>query len=124
VAALGLIVTGLTIGRPLAEMISLSVVGLAISSALPTFWNLPTAYLGAGTAAAGIAAINSFGNISGYFAPQLVGLLRDVTGTYALAMLVIGGIVLVAAALLPLAAAASTRGLRAVDEAERPPAPA
>jgi ACS family tartrate transporter-like MFS transporter len=124
VAALGLIVTGLTIGRPLAEMISLSVVGLAISSALPTFWNLPTAYLGAGTAAAGIAAINSVGNISGYFAPQLVGLLRDATGTYAVAMLVIGAIVLVAAALLPLAAAASARGIGAVDEREQPPAPA
>ena len=75
--------TGLTIGRPLAEMISLTVVGCAISAALPTFWNLPTAYLGAGTAAAGIAAINSIGNISGYLAPQLVGLLRDKTGTYA-----------------------------------------
>jgi MFS transporter, ACS family, tartrate transporter len=123
VAALGLIMTGLTVGRPLAEMISLCVVGCAISSALPTFWNLPTAYLGAGTAAAGIAVINSVGNISGYLAPQLVGLLRDATGTYAVAMLVVGGIVLVAAALLPVAAA-SARGVGTVDDRERPPAPA
>jgi ACS family tartrate transporter-like MFS transporter len=122
VAALGLIMTGLTIGRPLAEMISLCVVGCAISAALPTFWNLPTAYLGAGTAAAGIATINSVGNISGYLAPQLVGLLRDATGTYAVAMLVVGGMVLLAAALLPLAAA-SARGLGAMER-EQPPAPA
>jgi len=123
VAALGLIMTGLTTGRPLAEMISLCVVGCAISAALPTFWNLPTAWLGAGTAAAGIAAINSVGNISGYLAPQLVGLLRDATGTYAVAMLVVGGMVLLAAALLPLAAAASSRGLGAMER-EQPPAPA
>jgi len=123
VAAVGLIMTGLTIGRPLAEMISLSVVGCAISAALPTFWNLPTAWLGAGTAAAGIATINSVGNISGYFAPQLVGFLRDATGTYAVAMLVVGGMVLVAAALLPLAAAVSARGQGAMER-EQPPAPA
>ena len=122
VAALGLIMTGLTIGRPLAEMISLSVVGCAISAALPTFWNLPTAWLGAGTAAAGIATINSIGNISGYLAPQLVGLLRDMTGTYAAAMFVVGGMGLVAAALLPLAAATSARGLGAIDHREQPPA--
>jgi nitrate/nitrite transporter NarK len=105
-------------------MISLSVVGCAISAALPTFWNLPTAWLGAGTAAAGIATINSIGNISGYLAPQLVGLLRDMTGTYAAAMFVVGGMGLVAAALLPLAAATSARGLGAVDRREQPPAPA
>ena len=66
---------------------------------------------------------NSVGNISGYLAPQLVGLLRDATGTYAVAMLVVGGMVLLAAALLPLAAAASSRGLGAMER-EQPPAPA
>jgi nitrate/nitrite transporter NarK len=62
-------------------------------------------------AAAGIATINSVGNISGYLAPQLVGVLRDLTGTYAAAMLVVGGMVLVAAALLPLGAAARLSAL-------------
>ena len=72
VAALGLIATGLTIGRPIAELVSLCVVGTAISSALPTFWNLPTAYLGAGAAAAGIA-IDQFGR-------QHLGLSGSATG--------------------------------------------
>ncbi len=89
-----------------ARWLTNATVGTVISSALPTFWNLPTACLGAGTAAAGIATINSIGNISGYLAPQLVGVLRDLTGTYAVAMLVAGGMVLIAAALLPLGAAA------------------
>jgi MFS family permease len=100
-AAVALLVTAAFIGNPWVEMIGLCVVGFGISSCLPTFWTLPTAYLGAGSAAAGIAMINSIGNLSGYFAPQLMGLLRDYTGNYSLAMFIVGGIVLVAAALLP-----------------------
>ena len=45
-----------------------------------------------------LAVINSIGNISGYAAPQLVGLLRDVTGSYEIPM--------IAASLFMLAAAA------------------
>jgi ACS family tartrate transporter-like MFS transporter len=100
-AAVALLVTGAFVGNAWVELISLCVVGLGISSCLPTFWNLPTAYLGAGTAAAGIAMINSIGNISGYLAPQLMGVMRDLTGNYSAAMYIVGGITLVGAALLP-----------------------
>jgi nitrate/nitrite transporter NarK len=71
---------------------------------LPVFWNLPTAFLGAAAAAGGIAFINSVGNASGYLAPQMVGLLRDTTGSYQLPMLIVGGLVLLAGALVPVAA--------------------
>jgi ACS family tartrate transporter-like MFS transporter len=104
-AAVALLVTGMFVGNPWVELIGLCVVGVGISSCLPCFWNLPTAYLGAGSAAAGIAIINSVGNLSGYFAPQLMGVLRDMTGNYSLGLLVVGGIVLFAAALLPLCGA-------------------
>ena len=67
---------------------------------LPVFWNLPTAYLGAGAAAGGIAFINSVGNISGYVAPQITGLLRDATGGYMVPMLVTGAVVLAGAGLI------------------------
>jgi MFS transporter, ACS family, tartrate transporter len=105
VAGIGLVLAGLTVGQKLPELLSLSVVGFAISAALPTFWNLPTAYFGAAAAAAGIAMINSLGNLSGYFAPQLVGLLRDATGSYSLALIAVGVMAIVAAALLPFAGA-------------------
>jgi MFS transporter, ACS family, tartrate transporter len=90
VAGIGLVLAGLTTGDKLAELLSLCLAGFSISAALPTFWNLPTAYFGPGVAAAGIAMINSIGNIAGYFAPQLVGVLRDWTGNYSLALLVVG----------------------------------
>jgi MFS transporter, ACS family, tartrate transporter len=101
--AAGLLLTGVTIGRTPLELIGLCVAGFGIGSCLPIFWNLPTAYLGAATAAAGIAFINSVGNLSGYFAPQLVGLLRDRTGNYGAAMLACGGIMVAAAVLVRLA---------------------
>ena len=71
-----------------------------IASSLPVYWNLPTAYLGAGAAAGGIAFINSIGNISGYVAPQITGVLHDATGGYTVPLLVTGGIVLAGAALI------------------------
>jgi ACS family tartrate transporter-like MFS transporter len=107
-AAVALLVTGMFVGNAWVELIGLCVVGFGISSCLPCFWNLPTAYLGAGSAAAGIAIINSVGNLSGYLAPQLMGLLRDLTGNYTLGLLVVGGIVLFAAVLLPLCGARMT----------------
>jgi ACS family tartrate transporter-like MFS transporter len=49
--------------------------------------------------------INSIGNVAGYFAPQLVGVLRDMTGNYGLALIVVGAMAIVAAAILPIAGA-------------------
>jgi ACS family tartrate transporter-like MFS transporter len=100
---LGLLLTGLTIGSAPLELIGLCVAGFGIGADLPIFWNLPTAYLGAATAAAGIAFINSFGNLSGYMAPQLVGVLRDRTGNYGAAMLTCGAIMVVSALMVRLA---------------------
>jgi ACS family tartrate transporter-like MFS transporter len=89
IASLGLLCAGLTLGsNPLLAMTAFCVAGFGISSSLPTFWNLPTAYLGPAAAAGGIAIINSVGNISGYAAPQMVGLVRDMTGSYEVPMLV------------------------------------
>ncbi|HEY2619035.1 MAG TPA: MFS transporter, partial [Acetobacteraceae bacterium] len=104
-AGIGLVLAGVFTGNTIVELASLCVVGFAISAALPTFWNLPTAYFGPASAAAGIAVINSIGNIAGYAAPQLVGILRDQTGTYSIALMVVGLMSLGAAALLPFAGA-------------------
>ena len=74
------------------------------------FWNLPTAFLSAAAAAGGIAFINSIGNISGYAAPQMVGLLRDITGSYEVPMVALGVPMVLAAALVPVAARAAEAG--------------
>ena len=43
------------------------------------FWSLPTAILSGSAAAAGIAWINSIGNLAGYASPHAVGIIRDAT---------------------------------------------
>jgi sugar phosphate permease len=42
-------------------------------SMLPTFWALPTAFLGGAAAAGGIALINSVANVGGLFGPSILG---------------------------------------------------
>jgi nitrate/nitrite transporter NarK len=108
IAAVGLVGAGLTLAfSPMLAMACFCLAGFGISGSLPTFWNLPTAWLGPAAAAGGIAVINSIGNISGYAAPQMVGLLRDGTGSYEIPMLLVGALVLLAGALVPLAARAA-----------------
>ena len=99
-AGIGAAVAGLLLGNIYLTMAAFCVAAFGISSCLPVFWNLPTAYLGAGAAAGGIAFINSVGNISGYVAPQFTGLLHDTTGGYMVPMLVTGAVVLAGAGLI------------------------
>jgi ACS family tartrate transporter-like MFS transporter len=115
----GCLLAGVFLGiNPWLAIAAFSLASFGISGSLPVFWNLPTAFLGASAAAGGIAFINSVGNISGYAAPQMVGLLRDTTGSYEIPMLVVGTLVLAAGLLVPLAArAAESRKLVRVETA-------
>jgi nitrate/nitrite transporter NarK len=66
---------------------------------MPVFWTMPAALLSGTAAAAGIALINSIGNIGGFVGPYLVGLVKDATGStdgglVALALILLGGAVL------------------------------
>jgi MFS transporter, ACS family, tartrate transporter len=84
VIPLALIVLGLGLAAvtpsPAIKMVWLCVAGFGFFAVLPVFWTLPTALLSGTAAAAGIAAVNSIGNLGGYFGPQIFGLLRDRTG--------------------------------------------
>jgi MFS family permease len=48
-------------------------------SAQPVFWSMPATFLRGATAAAGIAAINSVGNLGGFVAQNMVPFIRDQT---------------------------------------------
>jgi nitrate/nitrite transporter NarK len=78
-----------------------------------TFWALPTAILSGSAAAAGIAWINSVGNLAGYVSPFVVGKIRDATGSMTLAMLVISASCLMSGlGVLLVAKPATPRNLR------------
>jgi len=57
-------------------------------AARPPFWTLPTEFLSGRKAAAGIAAINSIGNLGGFFGPTIIGLARDWSGSFTLGLMV------------------------------------
>jgi MFS family permease len=57
----------------------LTVATAGMLAAMSSFWALPTAILSGSAAAAGIAWINSVGNLSGYVSPFVLGAIRDAT---------------------------------------------
>ncbi len=80
------------------------------------FWCLPGKLLRGSAAAAGIALVNSFGNLGGFVANLLMGRIRDATGSPNAAFLMLA-CVGVAAATLSLV----LRGQRAFAAAATPP---
>jgi D-galactonate transporter len=87
---------GLTIATAYAQDTVLALAALSLATAgilttFPIFWSLPTALLGGTAAAAGIALVNSVGNLAGFASPYLVGAVRDATGSTAIGMLVLSG---------------------------------
>lgn len=101
--AVGLIASTQLIGNVPLSLVALSFATVGILSSLPLFWTLPTAYLGGTAAAAGIAIVNSIGNLAGFASPYIVGAIKDATdstnaGMYLLAAsLIIGGVLVLVA---------------------------
>ena len=77
VVPLAAIVVGLILAAvvdgPALKMACLCVAGFGFFACLPVFWTLPTALLSGASAASGIAAVNSIGNLGGYFGPKVFG---------------------------------------------------
>jgi cyanate permease len=62
---------------------------IGVSATPPLMWPIPSTFLTGSAAAAGIAAINSIGNLSGFAGPYVMGYLRDLTGNFTAGLLVI-----------------------------------
>ncbi|MGD9502582.1 MAG: MFS transporter [Methyloceanibacter sp.] len=103
--ALALLVGGAAFAwsaAPLSLALILVALTLATSgtyAAVSTFWSLPTSILAGTGAAAGLALINSMGNVSGLVGPPLIGVLREETGSFTAALLFLAGMLVLGAAL-------------------------
>jgi MFS family permease len=80
VKMVGLLILALAPHWPIASMFALTLVTIGWGAYVVTFWSLPTAFLSGTAAAAGIALINSVGNLGGYFGPDMIGRIRTATG--------------------------------------------
>jgi ACS family tartrate transporter-like MFS transporter len=75
---------------------SLCVACCGIYAALAVFWTLPSSLLRGTAAAAGLALLNSFSNLGGFFGPFLMGWARQTTGNYTLGMTLLAGMLVLA----------------------------
>ena len=101
VGALGLVLSVVWAHDTTLAMAALTLATMGILTTLPLFWSLPTAFLAGTGAAAGIAMINSIGNLAGFLSPYAVGWLKQATkandaGMYMLAaFMILGGLLAV-----------------------------
>jgi MFS transporter, ACS family, tartrate transporter len=107
---------------PVMKMIALSIAGFGIFGCLPVIWTLPASFLSGAAAAGGIAAINSLGNLAGFFGPYAMGWIKDSTGGFGAGLLCLAGAGMVGVAAVLLlhhdSALESISGARDVNDAE------
>jgi ACS family tartrate transporter-like MFS transporter len=106
-ASLGLVLAGFA-GTVLAVLLTLTLVNVGISAAKPPLWSMPTMFLSGSAAAAGIATINSIGNLGGFVGPAMIGWIKDLTGSFQGGLFFVASL-LVFSAVLTLVLARSQR---------------
>jgi D-galactonate transporter len=87
-----------------AGFAALTCAAVAFMCGQSLFWALPTQILSGSAAAAGIAWINSVGNLAGYVSPFAIGEIRDRTGSMTPALLVLAASMLMSALLVMVVA--------------------
>lgn len=75
----------------------LCVAAAGIWGSLGVFWSMTSTFLAGPAAAVGIAVINTLAQVGGFVGPSSVGIIRDYTGDFSLALAVLAGFALCAA---------------------------
>lgn len=104
-APLLMALAGLLLAANFSDNVVLVMVGLSLATmgaltGLPMFWPLPAAFLGSAAAAAGLALINSMGQIAGFLSPFLVGWIKDATGSTDMALYILSTVLFIGAMLV------------------------
>jgi ACS family tartrate transporter-like MFS transporter len=95
-ACLGFVLVG-EASTALMVVLALVVVNIGIAAAKAPLWAMPSMFLSGAGAAAGIAMINSVGNLGGFVGPFVIGWLKNVTGTYSAGLYVVAATLAVSA---------------------------
>ncbi len=96
---------GLALAAVFQHSVPLIVLSFVLSqlgqrSLLGPFWAIPPVFLGGTAAAAGIAVINSLGNLGGQAGSTVMGWLRDISDGYSGGLLVLAGALVVEAMII------------------------
>ncbi len=115
VAAVGL--TGAAwFGQSYWAIAAMSVATIGLYGSRPCFWPMPSLFLTGAGAAAGIALINSLGNLGGYVGPFIVGWIKSSTNSFEMGLYFLAGCAL-ASAVITWFATRATEGAKAPAEA-------
>ncbi|CAN5845301.1 MFS transporter [soil metagenome] len=79
---------------------AISLAAAGVMGMMAVQWSLPGSLLSGTAAAAGIALVNSFGNLGGFVSPTLIGKITTVSGNQSGGLFMTAGILLFAAVLL------------------------
>lgn len=100
----------------------LCVAAAGIFAGQPVFWSLPSRFLKGAGAAAGLAAINSIGNLGGFIAQNVVPWIKDSTGSTIAPMFFLAACLTAAAILVLFVGRIVSRATAAQDLNGRDPA--
>jgi MFS family permease len=98
--AIGYLVCAMTAGQLLPLMLGMSLIMAGIIAWMPIFWTIPPRFLSGLAAAAGIALINSLGQLGGIIAPFMIGRVRDLTGAATPALYLLSAVSVLAVVLI------------------------
>ncbi|MGU3536927.1 MFS transporter [Methylobacterium sp. A54F] len=111
---------------PALKFACLCVAAAGVFSAQPVFWSMPPTFLKGASAAAGIAAINSVGNLGGFISQNAVPFIRDRTGSQLAPMYFLAACLAVGACLMFVVLSALRRDAaaraQAASQSAAPPA--
>jgi ACS family tartrate transporter-like MFS transporter len=102
--AIPLLITGLGFAvamitsSTLIALLALSVSMIGPLMFLGPFWGFNSVFLGGRAAAGAIAVVSALGSLGGFFGPNVVGVLREATGSYTPGMIVLAAALAVSAA--------------------------
>ncbi len=96
VAAVGLVIAGMTIGTGWA-VVGMTIATIGLYGSKGPFWTFPSMFLTGSAAASGIAWINGIGNLGGFFGPTAVGWVKTITGSFGSGLYLLAGLALVSA---------------------------
>ena len=109
VSGVGLLASAL-VGDPVLAYIFLCIGNGAVLAASPLFWTIAGSFFTGAAAAACIAFVNIVAQVGG-IGPWLIGVVRDRTGSFTIALITLSGFLLLAAIIALLMKAEPKRGI-------------
>jgi ACS family tartrate transporter-like MFS transporter len=98
-------------------LIALTIVNIGVSCSKAPLWSMPTLFLSGPAAAAGIATINSIGNLGGFVGPSMIGWIKDQTGGFGGGLFFVAGLLVLSAILTLVLARSSAKASEVTNAA-------